>query len=158
RDDEVSGRKAEQHQYQRLAFPAREQVLEHGDRALARVAAPCDLSVNRQRTKYRDGCENHRGDRCQSARGEEGDPWLIAERREVVDASQPYDFPPGMVRSGRPPGVIVQRLALRQPSSDRGSVFERGSWQLLPEGEALHWFLQKRTAAAAANSNCVNTR
>ena len=63
RDDEVRGRKTKQDEHQQLATPAREQVLEHGDRALPRVAAPGYLGVDRQRAEQRDEHENDGGDR-----------------------------------------------------------------------------------------------
>ena len=136
RDHEVRGGKPEQHQHQRFALPARQKVLEQGDRSLPGKAAPSHLCVDRQRAKQRDQHENDGRNRRHGARRQQGDARLVAERGKVVDASQPDDFPPGM---GTSPGarVVVERFAARQPAPDRGAVLERWLGQLLAEGKTL---------------------
>ena len=136
RDHEVRGREAEQDEHQHLALPAREQVLEHGDRALPGVAAPGHLGVDRQRAEQRDEDEDDGGDRRHRARREERDARLVAEGREVVDAGQPDDLPPGMRRQ-LVAGVVVHRLAAPQPPPEGGAVLERRLGQPLAEGDAL---------------------
>ena len=125
RDHEVGGGEAEQDEHEDLALPAGEQVLEHGDRALPGVAAPGHLRVDRQRAEQRHQDEDHGGDRRHRAGGEQRDAGLVAERREVIDAGQPDDLPPGMGHD-LAAGVVVDGLAARQPPPDSGAVFERG--------------------------------
>jgi len=136
RDDEVRGREAEQDEHQYLALPAREQVLEHGDRALPRVAAPGHLVVDRQRAEERDEDENHGGDRRHHPRREESDARLVSEGREVIDAGQPDDLPP-RVRPDLVAGVVVHRLAAGEPLPEGRPVLVRGLGQPRPEGDAL---------------------
>ena len=106
-DDEVGRREPEQAQHERLAAPARQQLLEHRDAALAVRAVLGDAAVDRQRAEQRQQDEDERRDRRERAGGEEGDAGLIAERREVVDAGEAHDLPPRRLvdvsgRAGRP--------------------------------------------------------
>ena len=78
---------------------------------------PGHLGVDRQGAEQRHEHEDHGGDRCHRPRGEEGDTRLVAEGREVVDAGEPDDLPPG-VRRHILAGVVVdgpragQRVAI----------------------------------------------
>ena len=136
RDHEVGGRKAEQNQDEPLALPAAEQILEHGDGPLPGVAAPGDLRVDRQGAEQRHEDEDDGRDRGHRACREQRDAGLVAEGREVVDARQPDDLPPGM---GRGPvlGVVAHGLTAPQPLADGGSILERGLRQLFAKGDAL---------------------
>ena len=53
-DDEVGCRKSEQHEHERLAAPARQQVFEHRDAALAVRARRGDPAVDGQRADERE--------------------------------------------------------------------------------------------------------
>ena len=61
-----------------------------------------DAVVDRQRAEQRQQHEDERRERREGAGGEERDAGLVAERREVVDARQAHDLPPGgrMSRAG----------------------------------------------------------
>jgi hypothetical protein len=129
RDHKVGGSKAEQNQDEPLALPAAEQILEHGDGPLPGVAAPGHLRVDWQSAEQRHEDEDDGSDRGHRAGREQRDAGLVAEGREVVDARQPDDLPPGMGR-GRLLGVDAHGFTAPQPLSDDGSILERGLRQL----------------------------
>ena len=97
RDDEVGRGEAEQAEDEQLAAPARQQLLEHRDAALPVRAVLGDAPVNRQRAEERQEDEDERGDRGERAGREERDARLIAEGREIVDAGEAHDLPPGVL-------------------------------------------------------------
>ena len=74
-DDEARGREAEQAQDDDLALPARKEILEHQDAALAVRAHLRDAVVHRQRAEQREQHEHERRDRRQRARGDEARCW-----------------------------------------------------------------------------------
>ena len=94
-DDEAGRRESEQAEDERFAAPAREQLLEHRDAALPVRAQLGDAPVHRQRAEERQQHEDQRGERRQDSGGEERDAGLVAERREIVDAREAHDLPPG---------------------------------------------------------------
>ena len=93
-DDEVGRRESEQHEHERLAAPARQQVFEHGDAALPVRAGGGDSVVDRQRADEREDDQNQRRDGRERAGREKRDARLISERREVVDAGEAHHLPP----------------------------------------------------------------
>ena len=93
-DHEVGGGEPEQAEHEGLAAPARQQLLEHRDAALAVGAVLGDAPVDRQRAEERQQDEDERGDGREGAGGDERDARLVAERREVVDAREAHDLPP----------------------------------------------------------------
>src|SRR4030095_8821284 len=135
-DKDGGGSEAEKAQEKPLALPAAQEVLEHGDRTLPRVAAPGHLRVDRQGAEQGDDDEADGGDRGHRARCEQRDAGLVAERREIVDSRQPDDLPPGM-GGDLMAAVAVQGLAARQPLPDGGSMFERALRRLMAKREAL---------------------
>jgi hypothetical protein len=135
RDHEVGGRKTEQRQDEHLALPAAEQILEHGDGALPGVAAPGHLRIDWQGAEQCDEDKDHRGDRRHRARREQRNARLIAKGRKVVHARQPDDLPPGMGRD-RAWGVVIHRLAAREPLPQGRSVPERGLRYLFAKRDA----------------------
>ena len=105
-DDEVGRGEPEQAQHERLALPSRQQLFEHRDAALAVRARLGDAAVDRQRAEQRQQDEHERRERREEPGGEERDARLIAERREVVDAGEAHDLPPG--------GLVVAARARRR--------------------------------------------
>ena len=119
-DDEVGRRKPEQHEHERLAAPPWQQVFEHRDAALSVRARGRDPVVNGKRAHESENDENQRCDRRERARCDERDAWLIAQRREVIDAGQAHDFPPRCLMNGgcmRPFGQLTH--ALEEPVAKR---------------------------------------
>ena len=97
RDHEIRGRKAEEDQDAEscLSSPC--------SRFSSIAIEPCPAklrratcSVDRQSAEQRHEDQDNGRDRRDRARGEQRDAGLIPERREIVDAGEPYDFPPGM--------------------------------------------------------------
>ena len=114
RDDEVGESEAEEDEHEHLALPAREQLLEHEDAALAVRAVGRDLAVDGQGHEQGHQHQDESGQRREQARGQERDAGLVPERREVVDAGQAHHLPPwvrrvGMMRSLR--GQAVEEPA-----------------------------------------------
>ena len=101
RDHEVRGREAEQHQHEQLAAPPGQQPFEHGDRALALEALAGDAAIDRQGAEDGQQHEHDGGQGREQPRRHRRDRRLIAERREVVDAGQRHDPPPGALLDGR---------------------------------------------------------
>ena len=78
------------------------------------LPCPCGLmSATRlyigKRAEQREQHQDERGERRQRAGGEKRDAGLVGQRREVVDAGEAHDLPPG---------VGVRRRGVR---ADRGS-------------------------------------
>ena len=110
-DDEAGGGETQQTEDERLATPAREELLENRDAALAVRAQLRHPAIHRQGAEQGEQHENDGGDRRQEAGGEEGNAWLVAEGREVVHPGEAHDLPP---RSG----VVLRRVrgsGLAQP-------------------------------------------
>ena len=152
RDDEVGSREAQQDEDEPLALPAAEQVLQHGNGALPGIAALRHLRVDGEGAEQRDEDEDHRRDRRHRARREQRDAGLVAEGREVVDAGQPDDLPPG-IPADHLAGVLVHGLAAPQPLPHGGPVLERGLSQLLAKGDAAS---ARGSAGAAIGSAGVS--
>jgi hypothetical protein len=93
-DDEVRQGEPEQHQHEDLASPARQQLFEHGDAALAVRAALGNLTIDGQGHREGNRHQDQGGDRREDARGQERDGGLVAERRKVIDAGQAHHAPP----------------------------------------------------------------
>ena len=94
RDDEVRRGEAEQAQDEGLAFPARQQLLEHRDAAPAVRAGFRDPVVDRQRAEQGEEDDEERGERREEIGREEGDARLIPERGKIVDPREAHDLPP----------------------------------------------------------------
>ena len=94
-DHEVGRGKPEQTEDERFALPARQQLLEHRDAALAVGAGLRDAVVDRQRAEQRQQHQDEGGERGEETGGEKRDAGLISERGEVVDAGQAHHLPPG---------------------------------------------------------------
>ena len=120
RDDEARRREPEEAQDHGLAFPSREQVLEHQDAALAVGAHLGDAVVHRQRAEDRDQHEDQRGNRRERAGGEKRDAGLIRQRRKVVDARQAHHLPPGGSMRGRGREVRPAARSLRRATRANG--------------------------------------
>ena len=121
-DDEVGGDEPEQGEDEELALPPGEQVLEHGDGALAVRALPGHAAVDRQGPEEGQQDEDQRGDGRQGPGGQRGDAGLVAEGREVIDAGQAHDLPPRVLvvraaLAGRPLDPLG--VPLQQPEKER---------------------------------------
>ena len=133
-DQEVGGREAEQDQDEHLAGPLGQVALQHRDGALAVRALLGHPPVDRQGAQQREQDEHDRGERGEQAGGERGDAGLVAQRREVVDAGQAHDLPPGVplvLGLGDLAGAEVVALlvdqALQEPRPEAaGSAGRRG--------------------------------
>ncbi len=125
-DDEVGRRKPEQHENEDFAAPPRQQFLEHRDAALAMRAVLRHATVNRQRAKEGEEDEDNGRDRRERARGQERDAGLVAERREIIDAGQAHDLPPGGLVdvAGMRPGRLAEPL--EKPPIEPAAL--SGSW------------------------------
>ena len=116
RDDEARRRETEQTEDEGLASPARQQLFEQRDAALAVRAELGDAPVHRQRAEEREEHEDERRERRDDAGGEERDAWLVAERREVVDAGEAHHLPPGETGAG---AVACGPSGSRRPSKNQ---------------------------------------
>ncbi len=108
RDDESSCSESEQAQDQRLAAPSRQEIFEERDAALTVWAELGDPSVHREGAEQRQQHEDERGERRQQPRCKEGNTRLVTQRREIVDAGEAHDLPPGRLMHLR---LGISRLA-----------------------------------------------
>jgi hypothetical protein len=128
-DDETGCREAEQAEDERFAAPARQQLLEYRDAALPAWAELRDAAIHRQSAKQREQDEDKCGERGEHACRQERNAWLVTERREVVDAGQAHDLPPGMLVYSLRKGVWPLRLAspLEEPHLEPATLPVRQS-------------------------------
>ena len=129
-DHEVGRGEAQQHEHHELAAPPGQQLLEHGDRALAAVALARDAAVDREGAAEGHEHEHDRGDGAQQARGEGRDGGLVAEGREVVDAREAHDAPPRVrllgLRGTRPRMLAGLLGAVGEPVREAALDLARG--------------------------------
>ena len=122
-DDEIGGGKAQQDEHKYFAGPPREQLLEHGDAALAVGAGCSDPIVDGQGCKQRHQNQDQGRDRRQDAGGKESDARLIAEGGEVVHAGEAHHLPPGMLALIAVPVSTLRAFEIReQPIGKRHEV------------------------------------
>ena len=122
RDHEGGARKPEQSQHHQLAVPARQEPLQHGDRALADEERLRDLRVDRQRPKEGEEHEDRRRKRRERARGNQRDPRLVAQRGEVIDTRQPEHQIPRRAASWEwPASSGLPPCSSQRPSAVRGA-------------------------------------
>jgi hypothetical protein len=124
-DDEVSQREPEEAEHEELAAPARQQPLEHGDRALPVRALGGDSAIDRECAEQGEQDKDQGRQRAEQARGEERDAWLVAEGGEVVDPGQAHDPPPRLRLIGE---VTVGGRGLRDVQFETHGVHERARW------------------------------
>ena len=93
-------------------------VLQDGHAALAVRTERGNAVVDRQRAEHRQEHQHQRGERRQVPGREERDAGLIAERREVIDAREAHDLPPGR-RVTRPQDGRLAQVRKEPPAERR---------------------------------------
>ena len=109
RDDEARCRKPEKAEDDRLPAPPGQPIFEDRQAALAVRAQRRHAPVHRQRAEERESDEDNRREWREIAGREERDARLVAQGREVVDASEAHDLPParGVSHPSRLPAGLV---------------------------------------------------
>src|SRR5918995_7457708 len=101
-----------------------------------------DAPVHRQRAEEGDEHQDQSRYRGQGCGGERGDARLVPEGREVIDAGQAHDLPPGvlvgaMLRRVRP--LEILRSVVEEPATDSAIWRTHVLWSH-PDGcTHVHW-------------------
>src|SRR5215216_7954600 len=93
-DDETGGGEPKQSEDEKFTLPARKQILEHRDRAVAIRTLRRDTPVHRERAKQREEDQNECSDWRQCACGQESDAGLVTECRKIIHTGQAHHLPP----------------------------------------------------------------
>src|SRR4051812_32857503 len=101
RNDEVSRRKTEENEHEKLGRPPVQQALEHRYRAVPEWRLLCYTRIDGQRATERHANEHNSSNRREPADRLKRDRRLITERAEIIDARKAHHPKPEALVFGR---------------------------------------------------------